>query len=171
MKSKDLFKQHGGIRLDVGCGLNKQKGFVGMDVSAKSHADIVHDIQKFPWPIPDSCCFQILMSHVWEHIEPKYRFQVMDECWRIIKHDGQLLIAAPYANSFLAMAHPAHYTCPNEAVFQFFDPGFVLYHTESIKASPWKIIRCNFNVNGTIEVIMEPRKDKQGKPDFKPDKR
>jgi len=159
-----LFRIRGGIKLDLGCGLNKQKGYVGIDIQKHDGVDIVHDIQEFPWPIPDNSCLTILMSHMWEHIEPKYRFQMMDECWRISKCDSQLCIAAPYANSFLAHAHPAHYMCPNEACFQFFDPEFPLYHASSHKALPWKIVRCDFNITGTIEVILEPRKNRSGKP-------
>ena len=159
-----LFKKASGIKLDVGCGLFKQKGCIGMDMVKHSHVDIVHDIQEFPWPVPDNICSQIIMSHIWEHIEPKYRFEVMDELWRIMRHDGQLFLAAPYANSFLSHAHPAHYMCPNEATFQFFDPEYELWHACSYKKPlPWKIISNNANIIGTIEIIMEPRKTKTGK--------
>jgi len=29
---------------------------------------------------------------------------------------------------------------------------------------PWKIVRSVFSLNGCIEMILEPRKDKKGKP-------
>ena len=163
--NKALFERAKGIKLDVGCGQFKQKGFVGLDQYKQAGVDIVHDIQQFPWPVPDNSCFQVLMSHIWEHIEPKYRFQVMDELWRIVRHDGQLLLSCPYSGSFLEAAHPAHYMCPNEAAFQFFDPDFMLWHSCSYKKPlPWKIVRSVFSLNGCIEIILEPRKDKKGKP-------
>lgn len=168
---KRLFEKAKSIRLDIGCGPFKQKGYVGMDIVPGEAVDIVHDVQEFPWPIPNNICSTILMSHVFEHIEPKYRFQVMDECWRIVRHDGQLLISCPYANSFLAMAHPAHYGCPNEAAFQFFDPDYQLWHSSGyVKPLPWKIVRCYAQVGGTIEIVLEPRKDKSGKSLILPDK-
>ena len=164
-KYETLFKSKAAIRLDLGCGQFKQKGFVGLDQYKQTGVDIVHDIQQFPWPVPDNSCFQVLMSHIWEHIEPKYRFEVMDEVWRIIRHDGQLLLSCPYSGSFLEAAHPAHYMCPNEATFQFFDPDFQLWHSCSYKKPlPWKIVRSVFTLNGCIEIILEPRKDKKGKP-------
>ena len=163
--NRALFQKARGIKLDVGCGQFKQKGFVGLDQHKQTGVDIVHDIQHFPWPVPDNSCFQVLMSHVWEHVEPKYRFAVMDELWRIIRHDGQLLLSCPYAGSYLEAAHPAHYMCPNEATFQFFDPDFMLWHSCSYKKPlPWKIVRSVFSLNGCIEMILEPRKDKKGKP-------
>lgn len=162
---KSLFKRRGGVRIDLGCGINKQKGFVGLDMFDHPDVDIVHDLQVFPWPVPDNCCFQVLMSHIFEHIEPKYRFQVIDECWRIVRYDGQLLISCPYANSPGAHAHPAHYMCPNEYAFQFFDPQYPLYHACSYKKPlPWEIVRCSFNMAGNIEVIMEPRKTRKNQP-------
>lgn len=164
-KLQVLFKKSSGIQLDVGCGNCKQKGFIGMDMFKHHNVDIVHNIQKFPWPIPDNSCFQVLLSHVWEHIEPKYRFQVMDECWRICRHDGQLLIACPHDGSYLAAAHPAHYMCPNEVTFTFFDPDYEMYQACSYKKPlPWKIIRNRPNLAGVIEIILEPRKSKKGKP-------
>lgn len=162
-KYKKIFSKMSGCCLDVGCGLFKQKGFVGLDQVPHKNVDIQHDIQEFPWPVPDSICHKILLSHVWEHVEPKYRFQLMDELWRIIRYDGQLFIACPYAGSFLEYAHPAHYNCPNEATFQFFDPVFRLWHSCSYKKPlPWKIVSCEFCVGGNIELLLEPRKTEKG---------
>ena len=163
MAMTDLLTNMMAIKLDVGCGYNKQKGFVGIDQYPREGVDIVHDIQDFPWPIPDNICSTILLSHVWEHVEPKYRFQLMDELWRIIKHDGQLFISSPHDGSFLAAAHPAHYMCPNHATFQFFDPDFHLYKCcDNPDQKPWKILTNDPNVTGNIELVMEPRKDAVG---------
>jgi SAM-dependent methyltransferase len=163
-KYHKLFEKAKGIKLDIGCGIFKQKGCLGMDIVRHPNVDIVHDVQKFPWPIPDNICSWILMSHLWEHIEPKYRFQVMDECWRIIRHDGQFWISCPYAGSPLEAAHPAHYMCPNESAFEFFDSDYQLWHSCSYKKpKPWKIIKLAANHSGCIEIILEPRKDKRGR--------
>jgi hypothetical protein len=162
--NQELFQKAAGIKLDIGAGLFKQKGFIGLDIMNHPNIDIVHDIQTFPWPVPDNICSQILMSHIWEHIEPKYRFEVMDELWRICRYDGQLFICCPHAGSYLESAHPAHYMCPNVGTFQFFDPDFHFWQACSYKKPlPWKIIRNDVNVTGTIEVILEPRKDSEGK--------
>jgi len=163
--NRALFRGMAGVSLDVGCGPSKQRGCLGIDRVALPGVDIVHDIQEFPWPVPDNVCARIIMSHVWEHVEPRYRFRLMDELWRIIRPDGQLLIACPYAGTFLAHAHPEHYLCPNEATFQFFDPDYPLFMSGSYGlVRPWKIVRNEPNIAGCIEIILEPRKDKKGKP-------
>lgn len=154
---KGLPKSKLGIRLDIGCGENKQSNFVGMDIRPVKGVDIVHDAQEFPYPIPDNYCLQVLLSHLWEHIEPKNRVKLMDEIWRIMKPDGQLLISAPYYLSFGASQDPTHYTCPNEATFTYFDPKYPLY--QIYKPKPWKVVRNDYTLNGNMEVILEAVKD------------
>ena len=146
-----------GIRLDIGCGENKQPGFVGMDIRKCDAVDIVWDAQDFPYPLPDNICLQILLSHLWEHIEPKNRIKLMDELWRIMKPEGQLLISVPYYLSFGAYQDPTHYPCPNEATFTYFDPGYPLYSI--YKPKPWKLARNNYSLNGNMEIIMEAKKE------------
>lgn len=162
---KVLFAKMLGVRLDVGCGAIKQRGFLGMDRLPLPGVDIVHDLQAFPWPVPDDICTMIVMSHTWEHIEPKFRSLLMDELWRIIRWDGQLFISCPYAGSFLESAHPEHYGCPNEMTFTCYSPDYVLFRDAMYgMAKPWKIIRNDPNNTGCLEVILEPYKDKKGQP-------
>jgi len=154
--TKRLLARRAGIRLDLGCSDHKQPGFVGMDIRKVSGVDIVHDAQQFPYPLPENCCVQILMSHLWEHIEPKHRVNLMDELWRISKPHCQLLISSPYYLSFGALQDPTHYGCPNEATFRYFDPTQPLYAI--YKPKPWKITQNNYVMSGNMEVIMEAQK-------------
>lgn len=59
-----------GIKLDLGCGQNKQQGFVGIDIEAHKGVDIVHDLELFPYPLPDECASFAVCSHLVEHINP-----------------------------------------------------------------------------------------------------
>jgi SAM-dependent methyltransferase len=146
-------KDKKGIRLDIGCGEAKQPNWVGMDRRKVKGVDIVHDAQDFPYPFEDESCFQVLLSHLWEHIEPKNRIDLMNEIWRIMKPDGQLLISVPYYLSLGACQDPTHYTCPNEATFTYFDPKLPLYNV--YKPKPWKLVQNNYSMNGNMEVILE----------------
>lgn len=65
-----ILVDHSGIRLDLGCGGNKQPGFVGMDARSMPGVDIVWDVLKFPWPLPDECVLVAMASHLLEHIPP-----------------------------------------------------------------------------------------------------
>jgi hypothetical protein len=153
-----LLKSKQGIRLDVGCGDNKQPNCVGMDRRKRPGVDIVWDVQDLPWkPFPDECCTFILMSHLYEHIEPKYRIDVIDECWRIMKVDGELWIASPYYQSAGAYQDPTHYTCPTEASFTYFDPDYPLYGV--YKPKPWKLKLNDYFLGGSLNAILVKRKE------------
>lgn len=66
-----LKKKNQGIKLDIGCGGNKQgPDWVGMDYRAMPGVDIVQDITMFPWPLPDESVSLAVSSHVIEHLNP-----------------------------------------------------------------------------------------------------
>lgn len=65
-----ILKEQSGIRLDIGCGGNKMPGFVGMDYREMDGVDIVHDVLRFPWPLPDESVNIAVASHLVEHLSP-----------------------------------------------------------------------------------------------------
>lgn len=67
-----LIEEKQGINLDVGCGANKNSGFVGLDILDLPEVDIVWDFNRTPWPLPDECVLKAVASHVLEHILPTY---------------------------------------------------------------------------------------------------
>ncbi len=79
------------IRLDIGCGFNKQPGFIGIDKRDITGVDIVHDIEVIPWPIDDNACAIAVMSHLIEHIKPWLQIDILNECWRVLECGGHAL--------------------------------------------------------------------------------
>lgn len=67
---QQLLSEKSGIRLDIGCGGAKQSGFVGLDARSLPGVDVVWDVTRFPWPIPDECVLTAISSHLVEHIPP-----------------------------------------------------------------------------------------------------
>jgi predicted SAM-dependent methyltransferase len=58
--------------LDVGCGNNKYKGnkgdiVIGIDKVKLKGVDVVHDIEKTPWPFKTNEFDCVICSHVLEH--------------------------------------------------------------------------------------------------------
>ena len=97
-----------GIRLDLGCGGTKQKGFLGMDKRKLKGVDIVHDLEEFPYPLDNESCRTIVAAHVVEHIKPWKMIDFMNELWRIMEVDGQLAIAYPYGVNLHFQKDPTH---------------------------------------------------------------
>ena len=148
-------KKNMSIKLDIGCGANKQKGFVGMDTRMVDGVDILHDLEKFPYPLKAECCSTIMGSHIIEHIKPWFSIPLMNELWRIMKPGGQLMLSTPYPGSQGYWQDPTHCNGWNEATFQYFDPRFPLYNI--YKPKPWKMengFPC-WQANGNLEILLE----------------
>lgn len=159
-----------GFNLDLGCGPHKQKGYIGTDMRAIPGVDLQFDIEELPWPIPSDSVDKLLCSHVLEHMKPWLVIDILNEMWRVVKEDGQVLIAVPYAGSYGFWQDPTHTKGFVEASWTYFDPDYALYNI--YKPMPWKIVRCNSSPVHNMEVILEPRKGATAwNPDSKKKKR
>ncbi len=154
-------KRKTGIMLDIGCGGNKNPGFVGMDMRPLEGVDIVHDMEKFPYPFKDEECLTIVASHIVEHIKPEFTIPLFNELWRIMKPGGELAIATPYGGSVGFWQDPSHCNGFVPATFQYFDPLYPLYGIYEPK--PWFIKKGfpTYQMTGNIEVVMEKITDGQ----------
>ena len=161
---KELLKDKSGIRLDIGCGANKNPGFVGIDMMDLPGVDIVWDLETTPYPLPNECVLTATASHVLEHINPHKGvfINVMDEIWRIMKPRGQFAFVVPHAESHGFAQDPTHCNMINETTMHYFDPdpeghsmGPQLYNF--YRPKPWKIVKQFFDYTGNLEVLLEKR--------------
>lgn len=159
-KNEELLKKYNqGVKLDIACGANKQDGFIGIDIQKLKGVDIVHDLNNYPYPLPDECSNMVIASHYIEHINPaEFGFiNFMNEIWRLLKHQGRFAICAPYAGSPGYWQDPTHCNGCNEITFFYFDP----LHRSNLyyfyKPKPWKIINNFWNQSGNLEVLLEKR--------------
>lgn len=148
-----------GIMLDIGCGLNKQPGFAGMDIRPLPGVDIVHDFESIPWPLPDECVLKAIASHVVEHINPhKFGFvNWMNELWRVMRPDGQIVIVTPYATSPGFYQDPTHCNPCNEATWAYFDPEHPSGLYQIYKPKPWRLEYIAWDPVVNMEIIMRKR--------------
>jgi SAM-dependent methyltransferase len=102
----DLHPLGEGTILDIGCGSAKTPGAVGLDISPSTAADIVHDLDVFPYPIEDSSFDQILLQDVIEHVREPIR--VFEELHRIARPGAQIQLRTPHFSSVLAYGDPTH---------------------------------------------------------------
>lgn len=158
-------KKGGGVRIDMGCGHSKQEGFIGVDIRKTESADIVFDVTKTPYPLPNECADIILASHLVEHIQPHLFMAVMDEWWRISKDGGQLWIACPYAGSPGFWQDPTHCNGFTEATWTYWDPRQFLY--EIYRPKPWLIQKNVWNFGGNCEVVLTKCSEKEGEKIYK----
>lgn len=159
--SRILKENNLGIKLDIGCGGNKQPGFVGMDIRPMPGVDIVQDLESQPWKLPNDCVSLAVASHVLEHINPaKFGFiNFMDEVWRILKPGAHFMIVVPYAGSQGYWQDPTHVNPITEVTLAYFDPMDRSNFWTIYKPKPWKIVpgSLHFQMDGFLEVVLEKR--------------
>jgi len=122
----DLRVAEAGQILDVGCGSKKHPGAIGLDISADTDADIVHDLDVFPYPLEDGSFDVILMQDVLEHVAEPMR--LADELHRILRPGGRLLLRTPHFSSSLAYGDPTHrHYYSTKAISYLAEPAFAHY--------------------------------------------
>lgn len=154
MTIEELLAAYAGIRLDIGCGANKQLGFVGMDKQALPGVDIVHDWNVYPWPLPDACVTTVIASHVVEHVNPADGnfLRWMNELWRICKVGAQVAVAYPHGSSQGYLQDPTHCHAMNENTFYYFDPEHFLY--QFYRPQPWHVRDRFWNPTANCELVL-----------------
>lgn len=96
------------MKLNLGCGTNKMEGYVNVD---RAHGpDVVHDLESFPWPWPDSSVEEIRAHHILEHLgqDSKVFVGVVKEMYRVCKAGAVIDIVVPHPRSDDFMNDPTH---------------------------------------------------------------
>ena len=85
---------HDAIKLHLGCGTKKLKGWVNVDSVEACSPDLVHDLTR-PLPYGDKTVDEILAEDLLEHFDKYLRFVVFYEWVRVLKIGGQLTVQVP----------------------------------------------------------------------------
>jgi len=96
------------IKINIGCGRYKIKGYINLDIAKEVNPDILVDIEKKGLPFPDNSVDEIYSSHCLEHIRPQYWSFVLDEIARVAKHKCLLILDLPFDN-MVQRSHADHY--------------------------------------------------------------
>jgi SAM-dependent methyltransferase len=107
--------------LELGCGRAKRPGAVGVDVLADSDADVVHDLDVFPWPFADDAWDRILCFDVLEHVEHFVR--CVEEIWRIARPGATVEATGPFMSSINLYSDPTHRRAFTSRTFDYFIEG------------------------------------------------
>ncbi len=100
--------------LNLGCGLVKLQfpgaslatEIVGVDISSRSQADLIHDLDQFPYPLASDSFDLIVMQDILEHLEDVPR--VLREVHRVAREGATVRIRTPHYSSYYAYNDPTH---------------------------------------------------------------
>lgn len=82
-------------KYNLGCGDDIRDGWVNVDKDPESPADIRYDLEDLPWPWKSRSADTILMDNVFEHIHPRHRAGVINECYRLLDPNGRFIMHLP----------------------------------------------------------------------------
>jgi len=107
------------MRIDLGCGPNKLKGHVGVDIVKVKGVDIVHDCEK-GLPFDDDVAEEVRAWDFLEHVSNT--ILLMNEIWRVLQHDGVLKFKVPDAERGQgAFQDPTHKSFWVSNSFKYFE--------------------------------------------------
>lgn len=111
--------------LHLGCGQNKIPGSIGIDILKDSQTDIIHDLNKFPYPLKSNQFDEVIAENILEHLDniPK----VLEEIYRICKNGAKISIITGHFTSVDSFNDPTHKHFFTSRTFDYFIPGTDLY--------------------------------------------
>mgnify|MGYP003799012569 CR=1 FL=1 len=129
MSSKKTKKEAALLRIDFGCGQNCTVGadgvkFTGVDFVKCKGVDVVHDLTKFPYPFKADSVDEIVSNHFVEHLTGEDFMKHMDECYRILKMGGKMILRHPYCFSARAFQDPTHRNFIPAERYLYFDKNW-----------------------------------------------
>lgn len=113
--------------LNVGCGTAKfdfpeasgATEVVGVDINPSSEADIIHDLNRVPWPFDADRFDLVIMQDVIEHLSDVRA--MLGEAHRVLRNRGTVRIRTPHYSSSYAYNDPTHIHFFGSFVFDAFD--------------------------------------------------
>ncbi|MFN0168407.1 MAG: methyltransferase domain-containing protein [Bryobacteraceae bacterium] len=104
--------------LDVGCGINKYPGAIGVDRNPDSRADVLAELDRFPYPFRDSSFDLLVAIHLIEHVGDVIR--TMEEFHRLVGAGGRVRLETPHYTDFSSFCDPTHRWHLNSFSFRYF---------------------------------------------------
>ncbi|MCK4553267.1 methyltransferase domain-containing protein [Candidatus Pacearchaeota archaeon] len=122
-------------KLNLGCGLKPFEDYVNVDMVKRKGVDVVHNLEKFPYPFKNNEFDEVYMDNVLEHLEDIIK--VMEELHRISKPNAIIKIIVPHYSSCMALGHITHKRCFSSGTFNNFEPD----NWEKYSKAEFKILK------------------------------
>jgi len=93
-------------KINLGCGSNILPGYVNVDWSPSAGADVVWNLNCFPWPFESDSFSEVLVEHLIEHLDDPD--MMMAEIYRITENGANVRIITPHFSSYQAYGDLSH---------------------------------------------------------------
>jgi hypothetical protein len=98
------------IRLNLGCGQNKQPGYINVDKYDSFAPEVVWDLERCPWPFETGSVVEAVMHHSLEHMGATTEgfLAIMQEIYRVCAPGAVVAIDVPHPRSEGFAGDPTH---------------------------------------------------------------
>ncbi len=93
-------------RLNLGSGRRYDPAALNVDVTPDTSPDLVFDLNRRPWPLPDDRFEEVEMRDVLEHLDDT--IGTLEEIHRVCRPGARVHIIVPHFSSNGAFADPTH---------------------------------------------------------------
>jgi hypothetical protein len=110
------------MKLNLGCGQNKQPGYVNIDKYPTFDPDLVWDLEKTPYPFEAGSVTEIMATHVLEHLgrETDVFLGIIQELHRLLVPGGTIEIKVPHFRGDGYWGDPTHVRPVTPAILSLF---------------------------------------------------
>jgi SAM-dependent methyltransferase len=131
--------------LDVGCGINKYPGAIGIDRIPGTAADVLVDLNQLPYPFRNGVFTHIRAVHVIEHVADVVK--TVEEFHRLLITGGTVYIATPHYTDFSSFCDPTHRWHLNSFSLRYFGEdhaGFGYYSRSRFREKSVRVKLLSF---------------------------
>lgn len=83
------------IKLNLGCGSQKLKGYINIDSEKSCHPDLICNILTESLPYDLESVDEVVLFHTIEHIPKRHHQVILKQVHRVLKSNGQFIISYP----------------------------------------------------------------------------
>lgn len=136
--------------LHLGAGKKYEPQAVNVDLVASTSPDIVHDLDRTPWPLPDDHFTEVWAYDVVEHLTDVVR--AMEEIHRVCRPGAVVKITVPHFSCANAFTDPTHRHYFSHASFNYFtgDNEFGFYTDRRFRRQRAEIVFAPTLVNKLV---------------------
>lgn len=135
----------GGVKvLNIGCGFAqwKKPNVVNVDAFDICKPDVVHDLNKTPFPFKDETFDLVFANHILEHL-PNW-WECLNECARVLKPGGKIEIWVPGSGADSIRGYRDHVNEINNCSF------FGVFGTYRASGNAWAVENAGCHANRLI---------------------
>lgn len=117
--------------VDLGSGVSKHDGALGVDIVDTEKTDIVMDLSEYPWDLPNGAFSTVYCIDILEHIEDPLGF--LEEVYRISRDGATVHVKTPHFTNNNTWVDPTHKRPFSAFTFQDYitSEGEYSYYTDA----------------------------------------